>query len=177
MNILNDNGLRYVWQKLKTIFIAKQEVLDLIYPVGSIYMNFNEISPSTLFGGNWERWAVGKTLIGVDENNVAFSSADLTGGEKTHTLSTDEIPAHTHGQVSLSGTVWNILSYRSASWNGGGVISRRASNENRSYGDSKSSSVDGFNVNASHTHDTQGSDGAHNNLQPYRTCYIWRRIS
>lgn len=178
MNILHDSGLEYFWEQLKSIFVSKQNLLDSIYPIGSIYMNFNDISPSTTFGGNWERWAIGKTLMGVNKNDTSLSSANLTGGEKIHTLTTTEIPAHTHEQVTLTGGVWNLLS-QSANEHivGGGVLSTRAANEARGYYDAKSMSYDGFNINASHTHDTQGADAAHNNLQPYRTCYIWRRIS
>lgn len=30
-------------------------ILDMIYPVGSIYLSVNNVDPSTLFGGAWER--------------------------------------------------------------------------------------------------------------------------
>lgn len=180
MNILHDSGLEYFWEKLKSIFILKQNLLDSVYPIGSIYMNFNDVSPSTIFGGNWERWAIGKTLIGINKNDTNLASANLTGGEKAHTLTTSEIPSHTHGQVSLTGTVFDIGSQSSGEhiWGSGVNTDRAVSGNARGYCSSSESNVyDGFQVTATHTHDTQGADAAHNNLQPYRTCYIWRRIS
>lgn len=36
-------------------YVTKQELIDLIYPVGSIYISVNSVSPATLFGGTWEQ--------------------------------------------------------------------------------------------------------------------------
>ena len=72
--------------------VGGKSICDLIYPVGSVYIAFNDTNPSTLFGGAWERiqeaflWAVGS------------DGRDLggRGGEMTHTLTIDEIPNHEH---------------------------------------------------------------------------------
>lgn len=75
-------------------------LLDLMYPVGSIYISVNDTNPSILFGGTWERFAQGKTLVGVNESEDEFDTVEKTGGEKTHTLTTTEMPAHTHTQAA-----------------------------------------------------------------------------
>lgn len=54
-------------------------------PVGSVYVSINEINPSIYFGGTWEAFAKGKTLIGVDSDDTDFNVSQKTGGEKpTH---------------------------------------------------------------------------------------------
>lgn len=71
----------------------------LLYPIGSIYMSIQDTNPSVFFGGTWERIAKGKTLVGVDESDTDFNASSKTGGEKTHTLSSSELPQN----ITLSG--------------------------------------------------------------------------
>lgn len=62
------------------------------YPVGSIYMSVNSTSPSTLFGGTWQR-IQDRFLIAAGSTYKAGG----TGGEATHTLTVNEMPSHSHG--------------------------------------------------------------------------------
>lgn len=68
---------------------------DQIYPVGSIYLSVNATNPSVLFGGTWEQ-VKGKFLVGVDPSDTDFNTSEKTGGEKTHKLTVDEMPSHSH---------------------------------------------------------------------------------
>ena len=68
--------------------------IQINFPIGYIYMSTSSTNPSTYFGGQWQRIAKGRTLVGVDENDTDFSSAELTGGEKTHTLIVSELPSN-----------------------------------------------------------------------------------
>lgn len=61
---------------------------DIIYPVGSIYMNVHNTNPSLLFGGTWEQ-IKGKFLVGVDSSDADFNTSEKTGGSKKH--------SHTYG--------------------------------------------------------------------------------
>lgn len=61
------------------------------YPVGSVYISTRETNPTTLFGGAWVRLP-DRFLLGAGETYEAGN----TGGEATHTLTTDEMPSHTH---------------------------------------------------------------------------------
>ena len=67
-------------------------LMDIVYPVGSIYHTTDSTSPATRFGGTWSA-ITSQFLIGADD---AYS-AGSTGGEATHTLSVSEMPSHNHG--------------------------------------------------------------------------------
>lgn len=78
--------------------------LDDMHPVGSIYLSVTDTNPATYFGGTWVRISKGRVLVGVDENDTAFDTAEETGGSKTanlnhsHTLSSHtHTHSHTHG--------------------------------------------------------------------------------
>lgn len=66
-----------------------------MYPVGSLYFSTNSTSPATIYGGTWERYGKGRTLVSVNESDTDFT-AGKTGGEKTHVLTVDEMPKHRH---------------------------------------------------------------------------------
>ena len=81
-----------------------------IYPVGSIYLSVSATNPSVLFGGAWEAFAAGKTLVGIDANQEEFNAVNKTGGEKKHTLIIDEMPSHDHKRPN------SILYNGNSSW-------------------------------------------------------------
>ena len=77
-------------------------LLDIVYPVGSIYQSMSATSPADSVGGTWTK--IKTFLYGAD-------SAHHTGGEATHTLTIDEMPNHTHDMYySLSGSNLSIPS-------------------------------------------------------------------
>ena len=67
------------------------EIVDLIYPVGSIYTSVNNTSPETLFGGTWEA-IEGKFLLSADTSHAAGTS----GGSATKSIDVANLPSHTH---------------------------------------------------------------------------------
>ena len=73
------------------LLVEGKALVDLIYPVGSIYMSVNEADPAALFGGTWERIRDRFLLAAGDtyENGAV-------GGEGEHTLTVEEMPSHTH---------------------------------------------------------------------------------
>ncbi len=71
-------------------------IMNFIYPVGIVVTLGVSTNPGTLFGvGTWTAIA-GKVIVGIDGTQTEFDTLDETGGAKTHTLSTAEIPSHTH---------------------------------------------------------------------------------
>lgn len=139
--------------------LLKNLLLDNIYPIGSIYMSINNTNPSRLFGGTWESWGAGRVPVGVDANDTDFDTVEETGGEKTHTLTTNEMPSHGHGVTWAS----NCAPWVQAG--GYGQITGSAT------GNANRANLGGITVN------NAGGGGAHNNLQPYITCYMWKRTA
>lgn len=134
--------------------------IDAIYPVGSIYMNASDsTNPSTLLGfGTWVAFGAGRVPVGIDSSDTDFDTAEETGGAKTHTLTKQEIPPHTHsynmkqnitGGTTDGGDSYNLgfTSYQTGSGNIG---------ENS---------------------DGTGNASPHNNLQPYIVVYMWKRTA
>lgn len=67
------------------------EILKKAYPIGSIYLSVNSTNPGTLFGGIWEKFGKGRTLVGVDEDDDALSTGGKVGG------SINPLTEHHHG--------------------------------------------------------------------------------
>lgn len=124
-------------------------VLDNVYPVGAVYMSMNSTNPGTLFGGTWEQ-VQGKFLLGVSNAYPAGSS----GGESEHTLTTAEIPDHTHGfKYTGQSVTIGVNSIR---------LYQAASNQYNAYSGGQWSNCGGQ---------------AHNNMPPYLAVYIWYRTN
>ena len=131
-------------------FITAADIGNALYPVGSIYMSVNNTNPSTFFGGTWVSWGAGRVPVGVDANDTDFATVEKTGGEKTHTLTVSEMPSHKHTVEAIgSGTTQQELT---------------------AFNVSNTSGIDGYTGT-----DFTGGGQAHNNLQPYITCYMWKR--
>ena len=174
------------------------------YPVGSIYISVNEENPSKILGGEWEQFGEGKTLVGVDNSQEEFNSIEKTGGEKNHTLTIDEIPTHSHEISSLSGTtstvgnhsheIWPTF-YGGSGWPTQSISSQYAFSLTKSVQNSNYAPLTGPMASAragttspsgTHNHtvttdpsqtETVGNSKPYNNLQPYITVYMWKRIS
>lgn len=129
----------------------KIEMGKLMYPIGSIYMSISSTNPTNLFGGTWVAWGAGKVPVGIDSSQTEFSTVEKTGGEKTHILTVNEMPSHTH---TTEKELWAL----------------QVSNGTQEFGSGKSLST---RVTLQNT----GGGQAHNNLQPYITCYMWKRTA
>ena len=71
--------------------INSTNIIDIIYPVGSIYMSKNSTSPATLFGGTWNQ-IKDSYLVCAGDTYIA----GVTGGSRTKTLAVENLPSHTH---------------------------------------------------------------------------------
>ena len=71
-------------------------IVDLIFPVGSIVIKADNEDYSNWLGFTWERTLVGRVAVGIDTTQTEFDTIGETGGEKTHTLTTQEMPSHNH---------------------------------------------------------------------------------
>ena len=160
----------------------KSEVINEIYPVGSIYMSTEDDTIEKVqskFGGIWEKYSQGRTIIGegtgTDSNGLVqtFTNGSM-GGEYTHTLNISEMPSHTHTQnphfhrvgfdngksrIGLnSGSVDSDISMYIGSYAYGG----------RAY----TMITDAVTA----TNNNTGGNSSHNNVEPYTVTYMYKRI-
>lgn len=124
-------------------------IVDMVYPVGSIYMSANDVSPEVLFGGEWEQLK-DRFLLGAGDT---YSNGS-TGGEASHTLTVGEIPSHTHDAHTAYG----------GKTSGDLAVMRSATLSNQST------------TTVSRTKET-GGGAAHNNMPPYQVVYMWKRTA
>ena len=80
------------------------DLLKAVFPIGSTYITQENTNPNTILGfGTWERFK-GLVALGVDENDSDFNAIGKKGGEKTHKLTINAIPKHTH-HIKVKNTV------------------------------------------------------------------------
>ena len=120
-------------------------ILDAFMPVGFVLTLYSHADPNTMYPGTtWVR-ITNAFLWAVD----ASGTIGQTGGSKTHTLTVDEIPAHSHGSVysqHANGT-------KAQAW-------YTTTGTNLAYGPV-----------------ANGGGKAHNNMPPYIQVSIWRRTA
>lgn len=161
-----------------------KSVADIVYPIGSIYLSVNNINPGTIFGGTWVSWGSGQVPVGVNTSVSQFATVEQTGGEITHTLTTAEMPSHDH---SISGGACTTGSGGSHNHTYGVTVhpavgfTLGANGYSTVTGDNQNTSSNGNHSHSvpNHAHDIGNTGGgqAHNNLQPYITCYMWKRTA
>ena len=134
----------------ENLTVGGKTLLNFIYPVGSIYMSVNATSPETLFGGTWAQLK-DRFLLGVGDTY----SNGTTGGEATHTLSVNEIPAHNHsyGVYDANSSTKLEINHMSAYC---GVQNGTGWGSNTLFA---------------------GGGEAHNNMPPYLAVYMWKRTA
>ena len=183
----------------------KNEFILACYPVGSIYMSTSSTNPGSLFGGTWVAWGSGRVPVGVNTNDTNFNTVEKTGGASTVTLSVYNMPSHYHTVNShnhiipkLSGTAasngahtHNITFKYNSDAQQNGRAARITSGGSKTT--ALNSDVSDIKSAGAHTHsistnagttgnsspntNSRGSGSAHNNLQPYITCYMWKRTA
>lgn len=123
------------------------------HPVGDIYLSVNPTNPGTLYGGTWVVWGSGRVPVGVNTSDTDFKTVEKTGGAKTHTLTVQEIPNHDHDLNAVNEGVDNP----NGGYHPGWTFNKRYTAQVMSA--------------------STGGGQAHNNLQPYITCYMWKRTA
>lgn len=140
------------WNKLVN------SIKSAMYPVGSVYITYNNNNPGNFLGGTWEQFGQGRTLIGEGTGNDGSTSmtftANNTGGEYKHKLTVDEMPSHSHKLYARGGQTAQTSSPFAAN--------KPILQGSNSYG---------FDVSKA------GGDGYHNNIPPYITVFFWRRTA
>ena len=170
------------------------------YPVGSIYMSVVDINPAELFGGTWEAMS-GRVLVGAGVSDFDINYvAGTKGGSRSRTLSSSNIPKHTHTveikQTAATHNHRNGVFDEVAAGNGplssnyGAIKMYPTSTQHVMAADGSSFGTStqlymGYTsaTSAVHTHDvTVGYYGAKNPteisvMQPYLVVYMWKRTA
>lgn len=139
-------------------FSNNKDVLDLVYPVGSVYISVSDTPPGKLFGGEWER-IKGRFLLATGD---AYA-AGQTGGEPEHTLTEAEMPQHEHrfprpnwyAQDSLYG---GQAVYTTYTWDHSDLHAEQAC------------------IGPAGVYAPVGGSLPHNNMPPYYVVNMWKRV-
>lgn len=207
--LMNEFGDEYLGS-LPQVYLKKNDLFNLIYPIGSIYMSVSNVNPSTLFGGTWVAWGSGRVPVGVDANNTNFNTVEKTGGANTVTLTEAQMPKHHHDKGTLSAsnngahahTATTSINYAGShnhavyyynnaviTGSKGYLLGTTSTNSGKrtssmdNAGNHNHTATTTMNSDGVHNHPVTGttsdtgSGQAHNNLQPYITCYMWKRTA
>ena len=145
------------------------------YPVGSIYMSTVATNPNTLFGfGTWVAYGQGRMLISAD----GTYTAGTTGGSATTTLSTANLPSHTHSATTTS----TDSGHTHGSAIGSGFISNGGSESlaggpNLPFGRPSATASGNANITSTTTIGSTGSGAAVTTISPYIAVYMWNRTA
>jgi len=183
--------------------------VDRAYPVGSIFMSTIATNPAEQLGiGTWQAWGTGRVPVAVDPAQTEFDTIEKTGGAKTHTLSVNEMPGHTHTGPSHTHDMSHDHPSASTDTTGAhehGARANDADGTTKTSGVYRTGTTTGFVSDdggamilsgGEHFHHfdvpyfpgatgpagtgatgAAGGNAAHNNLQPYITCYMWKRTA
>lgn len=152
MTVLNETGLKYVLQSLKS------RIWKEVYPVGSIYMSVNSTNPANLFGGTWEQ--IQDTFLLASGTTY---TAGATGGSADAVL-----VEHTHGTGNSLWTTFTVTKPDGTITRGSVKSGTGASNV------VKSDSA--FNNDVAKV-ETVGESATGKNMPPYLAVYVWKRTA
>ena len=153
------------------IKLAGKSLLDKLFPIGAVYITYNDNNPGNFLGGTWERFGQGRTLVGEGTGNDGSTSMSFTtnntGGEYKHQLSYYEMPGHSHNEYVMVEGYSDWPSFTPLQYS---MLFNWQKGEYRDGGTYHAARVSA-NTNTS----TEGGSQNHNNVQPYIVTYFWRR--
>ena len=138
-------------ERMKHIEDGIADLYNAIFPIGQIVIKGDNEDYSNWLGFTWERTAVGKVLVGIDSTDTDLNTIGKIGAKKTHTVTVDEMPSHNH----------NIRA---------GEEGTEVHNE---FGPINTSNKNKYQILSLYS----GGSQPHNNLQPYITCYMFKRTA
>ena len=176
------------YNEIKSRVTALEDYKNQIYPVGSIYISATDSTAEAVaarFGGTWEAYATGRTLIGMGSNGTNnYTTIGATGGSSTNTLSTANLPVHNHSIPQLNVSSWSG-SHNHKTWEAG--VSQINPNGDywvhyTHYGTTTTEkttiTVSGQKTTASNTNGCTGCNGtSFSIIDPYITVYMWKRTA
>ena len=184
-------------KKLSSALDQLNRLAGQLYPIGSIYMNVNNVEPSAIFGGSWERMPSGRMLVNSgDDFNLG-----QTGGEKEHRLTEDELASHSHGEGEIAGNhthtkgtmeiTGDFVGALQSNFDYGvhgafyyernelvGPAGNKGDGRQRVWFKASKSWTGETSESGAHTHNflPAGKNKPHNNMPPYIVVNMWKRI-
>lgn len=153
------------WQPERRI-VDNWNITNMIFPVGAIYLTWNNNNPGNFLGGTWVRMAEGRGLFGIGKSTGRNGIADTVQeheefGNWKHTMTVDEMPNHKHaiyiqntsGNPQVDAPQWTIALPNN--W-------KQYSSATRLFGPSTSE---------------QGGNKSFYIMPPYIGIYVWRRTA
>ena len=168
--------------EIDTSVDTTQQILNLIYPIGAVYISVNDVSPANFIGGTWERIQDRFLVAAGDSYEAGTTGGTVSHAHTTgeHTLTIDEMPSHKHG-VGYYASVGNYvpqdsLNFRSFRYKSniytpainGGLTDMKPS------GYTYENFIETTGGGASHSH---GDTSFSSNLPPYLSVYMWKRTA
>jgi len=154
-----------------------QAKTDMQIAVGDVHVSTVSTNPATSLGyGTWTSFGAGRVLVGLDSSDTDFDTSEETGGSKTHTLTTDEMPSHTHIQDShnhLQNQHRHGLPVSGSTTAGYAGFFRSASGAETKY----TNYTTPTNQATTATNQNTGGGSAHTILNPYIVVYMWKRTA
>ncbi len=168
-SFLDKSGVAKLWQQIKDYVTSKTSSAtidyNLLFPIGKTIMISNiDADYSNYLGFTWERDYVGKFPVGYDPEDSDFSSQGQTGGEKTHTLTINEIPSHNHTITDPGHS--HAIACESGGTTVGPVTIDRGNNRYSTY-----SAKTGISIK------NTGGGQPYNNMPPYKVAVFWTRVA
>ena len=151
---------------LSNIFLKSHSVGSIYTTVATDETTVEEMH--TKYGGTWAVYGSGKVLVGLDANDTDFDSITDIGGEKTHTLTTPELPVISGTIIGGSGGVYGI--FREVT----GVFALALNPGTApTFGGSYPNGAGGYAIIKM----SFGNNTPHNNMPPYTVVYMYQRTA
>ena len=141
------------------------------HPVGSLFETTVSTNPGTLYGGTWAAWGGGRVPVGVNTADSDFNTVEKTGGKKTER---HEFKIGYKGYYGTAvGSDDNMIQAYKYSTSSYGTYAYEGSTQAGVNAGIQASTNTRDVAQASSTGDTSETGI----VQPYITCYIWKRTT
>ena len=147
-----------IYVESRKVYVDGKTILDKFFPIGKMWISTDPTSPASIVGGSWEQ-IQDRFLLAAGSTY----GAGTTGGEAAHTLTIDEMPAHGHDSYDYTVGFMAHKYAMSGTWAEGQILATIST---------------GAGVVWTHQNPPKtGGGGSHNNMPPYLSVYMWKRVS
>ena len=176
LNVTEVKKLQSVAHNLEYLESIQKLILDTAHPIGQILQTTDSRNPGTYLGGTWVEWGKGRVPVGVNSADANFASVEKTGGASSvrhahatagHALTVNEMPLHQHDTADYVGFADNSGSFNGYTYNFTNYATGQSLKKIKTSNTGKG---------AAHSHGNTGSESV-SVLQPYITCYMWKRTA